>query len=96
MLWSYLTDPLHGRPPVELRMARYISDYGAEAVFGRKTLSVREMRRIAYTEDLVAAHSAMKHYSDSKGLVNWEKFAEERPVYCELLRDAMEAVQEDL
>jgi len=71
--------------PQEIRLARYIDRFGAQAVIGR-TLSANEVNRIMAAEEVMAAYQS-RAKSD-----NWAAWAGEHPHYAELLSRAARLV----
>ena len=69
--------------PAELKLARCIDRFGAQAVIGR-TLSAREVNRIMAAEAVIAA------YRNRAKAENWAAWAGEHPNDAELLSIAAE------
>ena len=67
--------------PQEIRLARYIDRFGAQAVMGR-TLSANEVKRIMAAEEVITA------YQSRAKSENWAAWAGEHPHYAELLSKA--------
>ncbi len=72
-----------GAIPAELKLARCIDRFGAQAVIGR-TLSAREVNRIMAAEAVIASYQSRAKAAD------WAAWANTHPGEAELLSRAAE------